>query len=261
MAGYSIYFPGVGGSNPAHFDRVGLSGIKDNAIFADILQNGPDGGRGLLATWTTGDTATDPHLTMHEAVKWHPAKPDEQRGLPADRFWIGLDMERPMVPHDAARPAREQTDGHLIKLADGNRWLVPSAPRLPSRAALRPDNGRFAFVVAPEFAEFAARANRYAVDMFREMNALEVLHAARPDIDVHADGIEIEIEEGWEHACQALAINYRLSPEIIDAAELLDRGALLRVIMATFDYQMIVESVELKKSPVATLRLPVSAVA
>lgn len=257
MASYSIYFPGATGANPSHFDRVGLPGISDNAQFADVLQHGPDNGRGLLATWQRGDPATDATLGVHAGLRWKEAKPDEARGLAKGRFWIGIDSAKPVRPEDLERPKTERINGHWRRLDDGNRWMIPAVPCLPHTMGLHPDTGAFAARVGDEHAAFAARAMSYAVEMFRALDALGPLLDVRPDMAQH-EGLVVTIEDAWSHACEALAINYRVTPEIVDALELLDKQAMLNVIMATFDYHAVVECVQLKKKPVATVTIPVT---
>jgi len=258
MAGYSIYFPGVQGSSPQHFDRVGLVGLAENAQFCDVLQHGPDGGRGVVATWPTGKTATDSHPGMHEAIRWVAAKPDEERKLAAGRFWMGFDEARPLTPVDVARKA--QAEGCWRVLRDGQAWKIPSCPRLPSRATLHPGTGKFCFATEPRYAEFARRANTYAVEMFKQFGELDLLRSVKPDIEADAT-VGLEIEEAWQHCCDALSINYRLTPELIDAMELLDQTTMVAVVLSTFDYDQIIECAELKKKPTATISLPVSGAA
>src|SRR4051812_13361187 len=50
MAAPAFFFPNVTGANPAHFTNNGLpSDVGDQAEFADCLDGGPNGGRGLVA--------------------------------------------------------------------------------------------------------------------------------------------------------------------------------------------------------------------
>lgn len=259
MAAYSVYFPGARGANPAHFDRVGLHGIADNAQFADVLDRGPDGGGGVLATWQRGDAATDAVLGNHAGLEWREAKPDEARGLAKGRCWFGFDRARRLTPADLERPASQRINGHWRKLADGQQWMIPAAPCLPHTMGLHPETGRFAARVDATFAAFAARANSYAVEMFRALDSVQQLRDVRPDMLEH-EGVSVTIEDAWQHACEALAINYRLTPEVIDALDLLDKKAMLNVIMATFDYQDVVECVTLKKKPLAVVTIPVTGV-
>src|ERR1044072_2697409 len=135
MSSYVIYLPGRQGASPDHLTQVGLADLCKECApeFADCLDGGPDGGRGLLAAWRTGDANRDPSFSV-KAFDWQPAKADSTRGLEAGRFWFGIERGKPVKPADIAR--RESIAGYPLTLADGQVWRIPAAQHLPHRHGL-----------------------------------------------------------------------------------------------------------------------------
>lgn len=156
MAHYSIYIPGATAPNPALLDQVGLPGlVRDNDVgpqLVPILNNGPDGGGGLLFTWldVAGIQNNPVQGYSADVQRWEPAPRDPVLGLPEKRYWFGFEPQRPPTPEDLLR--RNPLPGFHAPLADGNDWLVPNSQRLPHRFAFGAD-GHETTVVKPEYAE------------------------------------------------------------------------------------------------------------
>ncbi len=134
MASYSIYIPGGAGPDATQLDRVGLGDLlrenDSNPQGFDVLDHGPDGGRGVIFTWRKNIFALDPLLGYQpQSQKWIPAVPDAHRKLPEKRFWFGYEPARPPVPEDLRRDTTFA--GYELKLADGQKWVMPNVLMLP----------------------------------------------------------------------------------------------------------------------------------
>jgi hypothetical protein len=238
MSSYVIYLPGVQGANPQHLDKVGLGGLcADGAPeFADILDGGPDRGSGLLAAWRTGNTATDPSFSVAD-FKWVPAKACKARGLAAKRFYFGVDPQRPVTPKCIERKNRSL--GYNIDLRDGHSWHIPAAMKLPHTHGLN-DDGEFDRQVAEEYREYWQASEQYAVQFFKAIDQLDFLKQQRPKTDTTL-AVDFTLANAWEFACLSLAINYRVTPEIVDMLKLLDDVGMRNIIKAAIDLPVIFE--------------------
>lgn len=254
MAAYSIFIPGAVGANNAHFSRVGLDGLvdADSTEWSEAIGAIPfdSGAAGSLATWRPfGDPARDAALTFTEGQVWTPAKADEDRGLEAKRFWIGVDPDRPPRPEDLAR--KDQLPGEWTVLHDNQPWKIPVASRLPHVHGLN-GAGKFARQVSEEYREFYDRAEQYMVEIFRELDLEDALRGVMPaeelEEKINDNLVPIPLEDGWEFSNIALALNYKLTPEIVDVLQLLDDTAMTAIIGAAINMVPILETRDQKKT-------------
>jgi hypothetical protein len=222
MAGFVLFIPKVTGANPQHVARVGLGELLADGApeFADCT--GPENARGVVCGWRTGNADSDPALSP-VGLTWTPAKADKRRGLKAKRFWIGVDPSRPLRPEDIER--KTQYDGYAVKLADGNLWHIPAAVNLPHKAGLN-DDGEFCRVIANRWRPFYEASQRHAAIILAACG--ELLTTAKPK----GKFIPVTIAESFAFCCDALAINYRLTPELVDAFGLLDDPSQSNVVKA-----------------------------
>jgi hypothetical protein len=178
------YLPRKGGMNDAGFSKAGL-GDRLNAgpRWQRPGAAGPDGGTGLLA-------CRDGEMPRY-------AK-EGQRWQRLDQTWVGLVEGEQPLPADLLRP--EPIDGHLVKLGDGNEWLIPTARKcptgtaLPQAVVLGPDGGWITEAL-PQYASFWTKAGAI-FDAFCK--------AQTEKSAVLEDAIDIAIE--------ALAFNYYVGP-------------------------------------------------
>jgi len=179
------------------------------------MMPGPDTGQGVLLT-VGGITPA----AAGPACDW-----TQIHGATA---WLGLSGERP-GPADLAR--KSQRDGHAVRLADGNEWLVPVARALdgttplPRRLALSAEGVWVFGDVTEEFAGLYADACR----------VFETFCGEAED-----DGAVL-VSEGVEIAVRALAVNYRIGPAEISALGLFTSESQADVLKALVDWPALDE--------------------
>jgi hypothetical protein len=237
------YIPGhkAASISKEQLERVGLASQFDRFRPASRLcSRGPDEGRrpncggGLVVA----DDAITPeaHMMAPDRQHWEPAGPPESAP-----WWVGRWKEGPfaaITPADLAR--KEQVDGHLVELADGFQpgWLIPVARsflagrvRIPGVLALGPD-GKLVRRELPRFAAVSAAAER----------------AARSIVEV--DGAQdppLLMDEAWSIACEALAVNYRVTPREISFLGLLTDANIIEVLRALIDWPTMVAAIAAQK--------------
>ncbi len=248
MAGYALYLPGVKGSDPNHLRRVGLDGLllEGSPEFAEITEHGPDGKMGMMAAFCKGDIATDPPFTP-KAYVWQPAKACKRRELPEGRFFFGTVRDKPVAPRDILRKGVLTGLGKYVDLRDGNAWHIPEAVNLPHVHGLNGD-GEFERQVSEQYREFWEISKSYAVTFCEAIDQLEALKSSNPKNLNPELVIEFPLAEGWEYCCKALAINYRLTPELIDMLGLLDDVGARNIIKVTVGLWIILEVRDQKKT-------------
>ena len=235
MAGYSIYIPRGPSPLAAALASVGLEQLlaegDPQPDASEVLDNGPDGGAGVLFAWRHGDPRTDPPMNV-DGQTWTPAKPNPERDLAADRFWIGTDPDRPVTPDDIARP--HPMAGTFRPLADGQVWRIPQARFLPHPHGLD-DEGRFARRVDPRYEKFWTDSEIHAAKFFEAFDAADALRELKPDLTPEQLEVTITIEETWQYCIDALAMNYRLNADLVDHLGLLDDATMQDIVMVTIN--------------------------
>lgn len=237
MAGYLIFLPGRRGGTVQHLRDVGLAALlaadDPGPSFADVLENGPDGGGGLLAFWddTLHPDRTPRPQILRETQTWEPAKPHGD--LAAGRFWLGCETDRPVRPCDLER--RRMQPGADVLLADGQAWHVPIARQLPCVLGLD-DQGRVASQMKNAYVPFYESA-------WKTLEQFDFSQEGKASID-HACG--------FDFAAQALGINYRLNRDVADFLKIIDTSALWEIPKAVCEFEALVEHAQ--KKTAAALR-------
>jgi hypothetical protein len=248
VAHYALFFSGADAPDDSLLDRAGLGPLRNTGVpihWHRVLRDGPDGHDGMICCWYAGSRDRDADPSNHASMLWYPAKPDKTRSLDAGRFWYGYDPARPPVPHDLALPRRYP--GYDIECADGHRWHIPAAIKLPHEHGLN-GSGEWERRIARQYQAFFDRAMQYGVHIFSQMDAAEVYKAAHPEMQDSDILASVTLEEADKHCCDALMLNYRLTPEIIDFLGLLNDTAMFAIISATIDLPQIHEIVAQKKT-------------
>lgn len=232
VSSYVIYLPGKQGANPEHLAAVGLGELakERSPEFADCLDGTPDGSRGLLAAWRTGDTANDPPFDPR-AFEWQPAKADSTRGLEAARFWFGVERGKKVAPATLAR--RESIAGYPVELADGQVWRVACLDKLPRKLSLN-DRGRFVATVKPEHLGLVSQGEQFALQFFHAVGEIELLMASKPHLDPNAM-VEFTLENAADFAVDILKLNYRLTSEVADFLGILDQQAIIDIVKVSIE--------------------------
>ncbi len=249
MAGYVIYIPQAVGDKLEALAKVGLDDLaqRPNTEFVDIIQNGPDGGSGVLYAWRGGDADTDAQLAVVPAQEWQAAKPDPERELPAGRYWFGHEPGRPVLPDDIMRSTT--FFGSPVQLADGQFWKIPAARQLPHRHGLD-DEGNFKRTVTEEYRKFADLSTSYAYEIFQAIDALDVLEQVNPDaIQEENRHVDVPLPETWKYCVMALSLNYWVDEAVVDFLNLLDDLSMVRVVAVTLELPQILKVRDQKKTP------------
>lgn len=220
MASFSIFIPGKRGANPQHLKDCGLDSLLvDGApVMADVLQHGPDGGEGVLCTW---DDPLDPDKNQSPGVN---LQRQTWKKSPEGNYWIGWETERPVRPTDIQRKKIYQ--GCEVVLHDGNSWLVPTARQLPHILGI--GEPRIDKKYKPFFDK--ARANLDSWLRLTETNEAQWYITPK-----HA---------GFLFCCEALALNYRITPAIADCLEIVSTDEMFAVIEAITDGWWLPHAIE-----------------
>jgi hypothetical protein len=243
---YSLYFPGAGGIDPRpHLQRCGLADLsRDKVPEVSRLDRGPGGKPGLLAAWRKGDAATDPPLALTDTQDWQPCRPSKAVGLAQGDYWVGIDRAKPPTPDQL--PRKQQHAGYWIQLADGQQWHCPAAAKLPHRHGLAED-GSYGRRISPEFAAFFDQSHTFAAVMLQAFGRLELLQQLEGDKAPQSLKVDIDLAEAFAFCCQALALNYRLCPEIVDRLGLLNDDGIRNILRAAANLPVLIEVSEQKK--------------
>ena len=189
---------------------------------APVLQNGPSGQAGVV-------------LALKSAGYRVPARfgyyPQEQtwQKAPGGEWWLGIENAARPTPEQLARA--DLCAGHEIKLGDRNLWTVPIArlvsgtSAFPQRLALGPD-GKLQVTPMARFDEIS--------------KAAEAVWEGMVSGAAEKDGSKVlTIENGWEIAVQALAVNYHLGALEVSALGLLTTISLRQVLLALVDWPTV----------------------
>lgn len=217
---YQIYIPSGAESRPS-LASVGLSQLQENASQQEILGNGPDGGAGVLYTWTVpagiyfGTRAT--WIRQHTGA-----------------YWVGILPEHPPNPGDLLRP--NVFDGEELALGDGNLWRIAAAGRLPQVYRINAATGELEQEIRSQFREYFEECQRW-------FNLL---------LSIDSEKFQAMVPRDWWDFClRALSQNYRICPEVASYLGLLDSTLLIQCAIAAVQGAQIkaAEQDLQKKSP------------
>jgi len=184
----------------------------------------PAGTKGRLFTW---DTLKGNKLAYQpEQQTWKPAIADKD--LKADRYWIGFWDNSPPTPKQLVK--HETYPGKLVQLKDGNSWLVPAARFCPHQY-LYDDDGQMAEVICDEFREFWEMSARFVQEL----------------LNFDEQSVPQPTAEWAGHAADALMINYRITPEVINHLNLLNNQNVVECVGATVCKHEILEELAAQK--------------
>ena len=171
-----------------------------------------DGKPGMIYHWPQPAD----HLIDGEGLKWEPAIAYD--GLAEGRYLIGMNPDR--LPRSKELEAKMRVPGyHLLLGTKSEHWLIPEVQRLPMKMVMGSKGLR------------EERINRYneltiSRDWVAQANGLiQQIRSGRAD-----DPIEWEI--GWRFCLQSLQINYRVTPEVVNALELITSDKASKIILA-----------------------------
>jgi len=217
-----IYFiPEVQGQQPFHAraKEIGLC-IDPSAGVANVSAESPSGEPGCVA----GSPGTK-HIGYH---------PEEQiwQKVAKGAAWIGLQKGIPIMPDTLERP--EAINGHLVKLEDGNEWMIPVArwysadgvrPGLPQVIALD-ENGEITSSVSARYEDFWERSIQIR-DAYLSVE----------------EGDTLTVVQGFEFSCEAICLNYYIGSLEISVMKLLTDSVIFQIIQAVMDQPGLIEMI------------------
>ena len=230
--GFSIFVPGVDTPDPNALHQVGLSGLLRQG------EAGPEAFR-VHACQALGQRSGMLFLWRPPAGQVSHA-PDSKRWLPwpregEPRWLLGLEQAG-LTP--AMASWKTVVPGEQVLLTDHQLWTIPRRSALPCRHGLDA-RGKWRRTVDSRFRDFAERCDHLLTVSFQAMGSEDELRRVRPELP--SKPVEFTIEEADAFACQALAINYRLTPEIVDLLGLLDDVSMTRIVWAAVELPRIAE--------------------
>lgn len=203
---YQIFIFEHDGQNRSLSD-VGLESIAEGAIPLPPAV-GPENRRGQIFYWPPGPGQPEQFGYRPDAQTWlEPQSADQP-------YRVGLWPERP-TPADLERP--RPFDGYRVPLGDGNPWIVPTAALLPKDYGL--EGGQVVLTVQEKFRAFWQRS----IDLH------ELLAEQSNDAEAVLPG------DWFDYCCDALALNYRILPEIVAELQLLNTRNQWAVYRAALD--------------------------
>lgn len=213
---YAIFIPRAEGYAPDKMlASVGLESLHDSFCCAGIADHELDEQSGKLLTWGC--------VPIPERWWWDGAK----------RFAVGFD--RVPSPDDLLRCGagnKTPADSFPVVLQDDQEWYVPIARRLPQQWSQGPD-GRPTLATKPAFAWYWDGFVD-ALDRFENRG----FAPDSPPADL------------FEFAVRALAMNYRICPEVVYATGLMGPTDVMKIIaaMGEHSHEFAVEHVYTVKS-------------
>lgn len=255
---YLLYFPRTVGIDPlAILAKCGIADLaRGQAPELFPLERGPDGGPGLLAAWRG---AQDPPVGLSDTQEWKPCRPGAGvSGLGAGDYWVGIERRQAIRPEHLAR--KEPMPGYWVPLADGQKWHVPAASRLPHVHGIN-EAGLHQREIAAEFGRFFEKSRTFAVQLLEAAGQLLLLEKLQPTKEgERTSKVELDLAETFAFCVEALAFNYRVNAEIVTRLGLFDDEALRNVVKAVVDLPVLMRSESEKKKP-PYLEVPVSTTA
>jgi hypothetical protein len=228
---YSIYIPKVSGANTRHLVPIGLGDLIQSGDatpdFSEVMDKGPDGSHGMYLSWPGSEPAYRPGQ-----LTWQPAKPDKTAGLPAGRYWWGIDPANPVTSDDLIRQTTLR--GKPVR-AGSSFWLIPNLMLLPHEFDCD-DKGEEIRVPIQEYSAVADKC-RWCFE------------AIKSHIET---GVALPERELRAYTIQMLTKNYRLFRELAWHLRLLNDDNWLSLAGQTVDFEALIKlEDELKKKPIA----------
>lgn len=196
-----IFVPGAKSVAPAKL--LIAVGLVDHIAGHEVMETTgpPDGVPGALLFWRKPGEGGLVTGYKPESQTWKPAVAESET-IPAGRYFVGIDNERPPTEFDLRRPV--QFRGHRITLNDQAQWLIPVPRELPGDVYLS-DDGRWETEPKRQFIAFVNEAFEW----------LDFMATIPPDSEV-----DIEFEKAVRFVVSALRLNYRLTPELVSMIKL-----------------------------------------
>lgn len=195
---FLAFIPGESIDRATALASVGLGHLSENALFSLSPVSGPGGIRGFLVGWSQ----SVPLVFREDRQTWAPAVQDG--GLEPGRYWIGTWNDSPIIPRDLEKPF--PVTGRAVRFGDGNDWVIPRAMELPF-TIYKGRDGQWAYAPLERYASLMLAVNVWKDRLDGDCVGTPMLDADLADL-----------------VLQALMVNYRLTPEIVNHCRLFTSG-------------------------------------
>ena len=229
MSGFLYYLPGARlPMDTPELCQAGLAyvfGPGNAAPYKVETSAGPEGqGEGIVVA---DSTSVQPRHCGY--------KKDTQiwRHVPKQKFWVGMYSDDRPCPQDLATP--QQIAGHLVRLNDGNSWMVPVARQLS------PVDGELqAFCALSHNLDLDEHGRWTTTAIVEHHRALwqiseRFIESVMASMDTTGDVVRFEFQDMVEAAVTALAANYRVRSLEVAMLGLLTETNILEVLSAVVD--------------------------
>jgi len=201
---------------------IKLAGVKEAGLAYAVGKGGP-----THSPMSLGPDKQSGVVFSFGTAPLHLGKQPKWEQMPNSKIWIGYDPDQKFPGPSELK--REQTfGGHEVKLADGNKWIVPVARALdgttPLPRRLRWDGSEWTpSDVLPQY-----------VDLFDKACALwDGLMAAAVNPEAETG---FTFSQECDVAAHALALNYRVGPAEISILGLFDTQSEIEIAKAIVDW-------------------------
>ena len=254
---YQLYVPGVTNQGNKNLEAFGLQELLRGGSpeWMPLAEPGPDKGGGSLCGWSSKDSAFKLGL-WPEMIEWTPCPPDPVYNVAAGAYWLGLHRESVLLPEELVRADKQPSDP--VELADGQIYEIPICRLIHHYNGIHPESGEHIRTPDPEYEAFCREAERYAFEIFQEVDQGEWLKESGLIDGTQDFSHPLELEQTWDFACKSLSINYRLFPFLISHLKLLDDRCLVGVVLAAIELPLLQYMQAQKKTEFPTpLSVPV----
>ena len=212
---YFIFVPGQSdGSVKDRFNALGLGSIEHE--IQGKPSEGPGDQRGILFGWLS---STQNNLIYKpEAQTWIPSAKAGDRETGA--YWVGVWNDSPPTEEELRKPNHRR--GSFVKLGNCERWSVV-VPKDLDRFPLLNADGSLTWVVDEAFNWLVSSIDK------RRSEALSTLQ------DDGTVEITFNWEADWQFLVSVLAVNYRVTPEIVSHMKLFSQQSIRELISALMD--------------------------
>lgn len=189
---YQIFVPGESKGAAETLKSVGLESffVGSESTYLDP-EDSPTKTSGSLFFWHENESKPRAGFVPDEQT-WIPVVADGEKL--AERYWIGFWNNHPVESPKLMRSDAQL--GSFVKLGNGNLWSIPEVEKL-SRDFVLQDDGHWAMVSQLRF-------NNYVTAYHEIVNSIDT-----------SGPFSLPFEMLFNIASEGLAINYRVTPEVI----------------------------------------------
>lgn len=202
-------------------DEAGLTGIFDKVEISQRYSTiGPGGKECVLLMGAGKDT---------KLLYFRPKEQNWQKSMNG-KYWLGFYTDDRPTERDLRR--KRQLAGHEIELADGDRWLIPTARMLSGGSTLPQSlilgkNGEVLTEELSEYAQFSSKVGQLWEDFQCENKWKE-------------GELKLTVTERMRLAIEALAWNYHIGVDEANLLKLITTQNISEILAAIIDVPTLI---------------------